>query len=305
MYLTDYATLLMCLIFSIFSFFTIGTFRLHLLEVSIDRGFVFGFVYLICFWISILLVKLLHGSQNRLLSWFRIFYPLLFFFLFFQESIYLSNWLYHGRSFDAAFVSLETSIFGFQPALEFYRVMPDSRAFVELMFFSYFLFYLLFSGVFWILFLIRRDKEAVEGFTFICFAFFLMYLFYIFFPVKGPKYYFPELQTLWYSNFKGFFITDLMKILFNRVNLAGAAFPSSHAAIALYTLFLGFSYKKILGYLFLPFVLLLLVSTVYLYAHYVVDIAAGCLLAVVFYFTIPKLVSMTQNMVDKIRRIEI
>lgn len=59
--------------------------------------------------------------------------------------------------------------------------------------------------------------------------------------------------------------------------------PSGHTQIALMVLYLAYRYQKVLFYPFLFIIIGLIVSTVYLRYHYVIDrivgavIAAGCL----------------------------
>jgi membrane-associated phospholipid phosphatase len=55
--------------------------------------------------------------------------------------------------------------------------------------------------------------------------------------------------------------------------------PSGHVAIALTVLFLSYHYARLLFYLFCPIVGALILSTVYLRYHYVIDLFAGAALA--------------------------
>ena len=55
--------------------------------------------------------------------------------------------------------------------------------------------------------------------------------------------------------------------------------PSGHTAIALLVLFLSYRYARLLFYLFCPIVAALILSTVYLRYHYVIDLFAGAALA--------------------------
>jgi membrane-associated phospholipid phosphatase len=61
----------------------------------------------------------------------------------------------------------------------------------------------------------------------------------------------------------------------------GAAFPSSHVAIALCTLYFSFRYLRAIRYLHLVLVVLLCLSTIYCHYHYGVDVLAGLLTAAV------------------------
>ena len=62
---------------------------------------------------------------------------------------------------------------------------------------------------------------------------------------------------------------------------AGAAFPSSHVAVAICTVYFSFRYLRRIRHVHLLLALLLGVATVYGRYHYVVDVAAGILTAAV------------------------
>ena len=110
--------------------------------------------------------------------------------------------------------------------------------------------------------------------------------------MQGPKYFLPELNRIRYSNFDGLIITPLMQAIFKNMNLAGAAFPSSHVAISLIALLFNFKYNRSLAVLFLPFTLLLFFSTIYIYAHYFVDVVGGILAGMALYFLVPLLLRL-------------
>lgn len=56
--------------------------------------------------------------------------------------------------------------------------------------------------------------------------------------------------------------------------------PSGHTQIVLMVLFLAYRYQKFLFYLFLPIISALILSTVYLRYHYVIDLLVGMALAI-------------------------
>ena len=62
---------------------------------------------------------------------------------------------------------------------------------------------------------------------------------------------------------------------------AGAAFPSSHVAVAIGTVYFSFLYLRRIRHIHLLAAILLCVSTVYGRYHYVVDVAAGIVTAAV------------------------
>jgi membrane-associated phospholipid phosphatase len=62
----------------------------------------------------------------------------------------------------------------------------------------------------------------------------------------------------------------------------------------LLSLFLYFQSSTILGVALVPLVLLVFVSTVYVFSHYVVDSIAGLAVGVVLFFLLPRLVASVE-----------
>jgi membrane-associated phospholipid phosphatase len=67
--------------------------------------------------------------------------------------------------------------------------------------------------------------------------------------------------------------------IYEHFETPGAAFPSSHVAVALCTLYFSFRYLRAIRWVHLVMALLLCASTVYGRYHYVVDVVAGALTA--------------------------
>jgi membrane-associated phospholipid phosphatase len=93
--------------------------------------------------------------------------------------------------------------------------------------------------------------------------------------VQGPKYFFETLNAAWYAEFEGVLFVPIMRTIFNNMNLAGAAFPSSHVAIGLLAVVLIRRELPRLFRVYLAIFGLLCLSTVYIYAHYAIDAVAG------------------------------
>jgi membrane-associated phospholipid phosphatase len=68
---------------------------------------------------------------------------------------------------------------------------------------------------------------------------------------------------------------QIMAWIYRNFESPGAAFPSSHVAIALCTVWFSFLYLPRIRWLHLVVGILLCVSTVYCRYHYVVDVIAG------------------------------
>jgi len=126
--------------------------------------------------------------------------------------------------------------------------------------------------------LMRRDPVFDKALFFIMLCFYLSYVGYILTPALGPRFSMNHLQT---KELAGWVLTGPLQELLNRLEgIKRDAFPSGHTAIALTVLYLARRYDRRLFRTYLPFVSALIVSTVYCRYHYVVDVIAGVLLAV-------------------------
>jgi membrane-associated phospholipid phosphatase len=301
-YPVELFAVLLNLVFCICSLVNIGKLEMNLFGAAVDREMVMGIFFVLLTPLMLLIIRLTNPAQNLVVQFFRLCYIQAIYIIYFTESIWLSQLIFNGASFDWIFANIDFRIFGYQPAIQFPRYFQQYRMINELFFFSYFFYYGLVATGVWILFIRKRYQEATRTLFIISVSFFIMYVWFIFFPVKGPKYYFAELNRMWYTNFQGFLFTKVMKGLFNNTNLGGAAFPSSHVALALIAFILNCRYNRYLVPVYLPLTILLFISTIYLYAHYFIDIPAGIVTGILLYLLVPLLIKPAQRLatgVDK------
>lgn len=204
---------------------------------------------------------------------------------------------------DHTFAQLDLTLFGCQPALEFYQWLPGtawSEAFC-MGYWSYFPMIALLSLV-----VLWKGWQQGNLHTFkmvtatIMASFFLFYAIYIFLPVAGPQFYFqavgadeiaqghfPALGTYFSCH------TDMLPspgnpdgLFYRLVSSAQdtgerptAAFPSSHIGISTILLLLARRHAPRLLFVLLPLWFLLCCATVYIQAHYLVDAIAGLISA--------------------------
>jgi len=129
----------------------------------------------------------------------------------------------------------------------------------------------------------KRNAEFEEGLFFILLCFFLSYVGYILFPALGPRYAMDHLQSL---PVQGNCLYEWTVSLLNQIEgIKRDAFPSGHTGISLTVLHLTFRFEKRLLPLFIPLVLLMIIATVYLRYHYVVDVLGGIALYLLTVFT--------------------
>jgi membrane-associated phospholipid phosphatase len=121
----------------------------------------------------------------------------------------------------------------------------------------------------------RRDFNLAVFVLLLCW--YLSFLGNILFPAIGPRY---TLTQLYSVPLNGSLVADFVSHLLSYVeNNKRDCMPSGHAAIGLIVLPLSYRYARRLFYLFCPIVGALILSTVYLRYHYVIDVLAGATLA--------------------------
>lgn len=229
------------------------------------------------------------GAQMALLAWW---YP----------DTFELNRLF--PNLDHVFATWEQQLFGFQPALVFAHTC-SSPIISELMDCGYVAYFPMIATI--ILFYFFRRYDEFQRTVFVILAsFFTYYVIFDLVPVVGPTFYykaiglhnaaqgvFPNVHD--YFNLHqdclpspgythGFFY-DLVEDAKAAGERPTAAFPSSHVGIATICMLLAWRTKnKMLLFILLPFYVFLCMATVYIQAHYAIDVIAGLITGVAFYF---------------------
>jgi membrane-associated phospholipid phosphatase len=278
-----------------------GTWRIFGARVA--QGYIFAGIYIFMFFLAMVIAPRLDQSKP-ILAFLRRFYPQACFPPFFMYSIILSGHAMGGRSYDQIFADADAALFGFQPAIEFSRGLSHLSWFNELMFGAYFIYFVILVITPWISHF-KGDRKEAERQIYTMMALFLpIGVFYVFFRVQGPKYWFPELHEAWYGSFKGGIFVAFFQKVFSTATLSGAAFPSTH--LLLMTMSLRSAYrmdKRLFAFYCVVWVLVSL-STVYIYAHYVVDVVAGAVAALVGAPLVERVKPRIDALCARMRRVE-
>lgn len=227
---------------------------------------------------------------NRTLDILRHYYPIPLFIAFYRETELL-NQLFLTGYLDPYFLRLEQWLFGMQPGLELMPRFPQ-RWLAELLYAAYFSYYLMIAGV-GLALLLRDRRQFAHFIAVVSFMFYVCYTIYIILPVVGPRIVYrglveqqlpqdvlPDLDFAPPESVQGAVFFRLMGWIYDHFEAAGAAFPSSHVAVAIATVYFSFLYLRRIRYVHAIAAVLLCVSTVYGRYHYVVDVVAGALMAV-------------------------
>ncbi|MDR2126602.1 MAG: phosphatase PAP2 family protein [Prevotellaceae bacterium] len=237
--------------------------------------------YRVLFIALILSLKFLYKHKSTTGVWFaRNAIPLAFIAYWYPETYFMNENIF--GNLDQYFVAADLYLFGCQPSLEFIRYYPQTWI-NEMMNFGYISYYFIIAfAVFsaW-----AKSKKCMEHtvFMILC-SFFIYYITFIILPVVGPQFHFSAPDNM-ISN-AGFFRNTLVELQTIGEKPTGA-FPSSHVGICLTCMYFIFKHSRRIFYILIPVAFILICSTVYLKAHYLIDVIGGFISAPV-YFLISK-----------------
>lgn len=184
-----------------------------------------------------------------------------------------------------ALIAIDQWMFGLQPTVwaeRFYT--PFWTDYFSAAYMNYFL--IVVALTLWLLVEGRRDemREALFG-TVLCFYF--GYVLYVVFPAAPPRL---VLAGEWTRPLVGSWFTVAQQRLVEiSPTSSRGAFPSLHCAITFITLLYAWKLKRVLFWIILVPAVSLVLATVYLRHHYVVDIYAGFALAGFVYWLAPRI----------------
>jgi membrane-associated phospholipid phosphatase len=178
----------------------------------------------------------------------------------------------HATTLDARLIAVDLAIFGVHPTLWMERLIhPLLTGVLQSAYISYY-FIPVSLGV--VLIARGRFGEFEEVLFGILLCFYLSYIGYLLVPAIGPRFTLSHLQTveLQMSPFIATIQDALNALEKNKTD----AFPSGHTAVSLMALYYAWKEReKRLFTVLVPLVTGLIISTVYLRYHYVIDVIAG------------------------------
>lgn len=228
-------------------------------------------------------------------AWLREFYPILLYIGLYVETVVV-NRMVNAPRLDPWLLRADHALFGFEPA-EAFPLALAQPLFSEFMHLSYLTYYVMVGGVG--LWLSLRNLPAFRHFvTVVSLVFYACYATYLFVPAVGPRVLFettPE-RDQFVAQYgreprsapppaSGQWAQRVFVLVEEQGEIPGAAFPSSHVAVALVTAWFSWRYIRRIRWLHLFFALTILFSTVYTRAHYAVDAIAGLVAAALLFAT--------------------
>jgi membrane-associated phospholipid phosphatase len=178
----------------------------------------------------------------------------------------------HTTTFDSFLITADHAIFGVHPTVWMERLISPTLS--SLLQFAYISYYFIPVSLGVVLIARGRFGEFEEVLFGILLCFYLSYVGYLLVPAIGPRFTLNHLQTgdLQVSPF----IKSIQDTLNGLEKNKTDAFPSGHTAVSLMSLYYAWKEREIkLFAILVPMVTGLIISTVYLRYHYVIDVIAG------------------------------
>lgn len=217
----------------------------------------------------ILNLSLSRGEGGKVKRFLYYFSPILFVILIYES---LGNLIQYLRpDIDPWLIQIDYLIFGVHPTLWMEQwIVPW---FTDLMSFAYGSYYFIPVGLITVLYFKNRFPELERSIFILLFGYYLSFIGYILFPAIGPRY---TMAHLYSVPLEGSFLTDVVRDALNFLeHNKRDCMPSGHTQIVLMTLVLAYRYERVLFYILFPLVCALILSTVYLRYHYVIDLFVG------------------------------
>ncbi len=218
----------------------------------------------------------------------RYYHLPIIYVVFMQVFVYIS--VMNPHDYDHILMAWDKALFGVNPTEWLQQfAFPALTEFLQI---AYVLFY--FHAFAQSIELNMRGlyEEAERVTRTIVFGFLLSYLAYFFMPAIGPRFSVHEYASIT-TDLPGIWVTDIIRNIidtgdgFRDKSIAPAlqmhrnCMPSGHTMMTLMNMILAFRFRSKLRWVFFIMGCSLIFSTVYLRYHYVVDVIAGIILALV------------------------
>jgi hypothetical protein len=178
--------------------------------------------------------------------------------------------LHRGVVHDPLIQALELRVFGSQVSVDWIRAMPNA-ALSWVLHLSYLAYYPILAAppiAFWAMGRREAARASVLG---VMATFYVHYAVFIFFPVAGPRYFFPPADNAATAVWPARFAQQML----NGADSWGAAFPSSHVAASVVATGMAWAGSRAVGLALLPATIGLTLGVVYGQFHYGVDAVTG------------------------------
>jgi membrane-associated phospholipid phosphatase len=224
-----------------------------------------------------------HGLSTSLL---HAWYPVALIPLAYKELTYLIPRV-HPRDYDVLLAAIDHRFFGVHPTVWLEKLTwPPVVEVLQLCYPTYYLLPIVLGAVIWG----SGDTERFKFWVFVvALGFYASYLGYLAVPAIGPRF-LPEILAAQTQPLTGvLFFQTVREALDRAEGLTRDCFPSGHTEMTLIAVYYARRFHRRTYRVFLPLGIAIIVSTVYLRYHYVVDVVAGGLLALAIIVSAPRI----------------
>ena len=215
---------------------------------------------------------------SRIAPFIRGWYPILLIPITYKELSYLIP-LIQPRDFDETLAWIDYRLLGVHPTVWLERfTWPLLTEVLQLVYSTYYFLPLVLGVALWR----RRSFETFHFWVFIVvLGFYSSYLGYISVPVIGPRF-LPSIVEAQTIPLTGVWLFQSVRETLDRAEgITRDCFPSGHTEITLLVLIYARRINRRIFWWLLPLGIGIIISTVYLRYHYVIDVVAGAVLAIV------------------------
>lgn len=253
-------------------------------------------------------VAILDDSGRRKF-WSQVHYwylaPLIL--LTFKE-LYLMIQPIRGHDYDYILINIDRFIFGGDPTKFLLKIANPFLT--EILQIAYGSFYLL-PIILGVNLMMQKRLTALDFSVFsVVYGFFLSYYGYFLLPAIGPRFTLHDFNNL-NNELPGLFLTNFLREVVNTGESIPAGtpnpasivqrdvFPSGHTEMTLIVMYLSYKFKVKSRYFLIPIGTLLIIATVYLRYHYVIDLIGGAVFMIFTMWSGKKIYNYWQNFKGK------
>ena len=227
------------------------------------------------------------ADEKSLLKVLRYWYGVAAILIIFKQ-VYFIIFSLNLPDWDILFIKMDYSIFGVNPTQWIYKFEnPFLTEFLQIIYSYYYPMIVVFGLE---LYLRHRYKEFKYSIFIIFFSFYFSYVLYMIFPANGPRFHLHDFATI-STELPGIFFTDYLRAFLNfgesiprgvhnpQDYVQRDVMPSLHIITAFLIMYLSGKFRLKSFYLYVPYLILMAIATIYLRYHYVVDIIGGIIVA--------------------------
>jgi membrane-associated phospholipid phosphatase len=223
------------------------------------------------------------NNSNSFWKYLHLWYIAPLVFITFKQLYFMIHPI-HPIDYDDWLIAADRWIFGVDPTVWFYQFShPIITEILQIVYTSFYILPIILGVE---LVIKKKYLEFEFAAYMVVYGFFLSYLGYFTLPAVGPRFTLHDFYSI-DMELPGIFLTSSLREFVNwgesipkgTVNPAQFVqrdvFPSGHTQLTLVVMILSYKFKANTRYFLIPAGILMIIATVYLRYHYVIDLIAG------------------------------